>query len=61
MNAIKIELKGRKAIVTCSNAGIGRATAERLARAGASVVGWMSWRKRVVLRPIDQDKRHMGI
>lgn len=33
-----IELKGRKAIVTGSTAGIGRATAEGLARAGASVV-----------------------
>jgi NAD(P)-dependent dehydrogenase (short-subunit alcohol dehydrogenase family) len=35
---MKIELKGRKAIVTGSTAGIGRATAEGLARAGASVV-----------------------
>ncbi|MEW9624701.1 SDR family NAD(P)-dependent oxidoreductase [Rhodanobacter geophilus] len=33
-----IELKGRKAIVTGSTAGIGRATAEGLTRAGASVV-----------------------
>jgi len=33
-----IELKGRKAIVSGSTAGIGRATAEGLARAGASVV-----------------------
>jgi NAD(P)-dependent dehydrogenase (short-subunit alcohol dehydrogenase family) len=35
---MNIELKGRKAIVTGSTAGIGRATAEGLARAGASVV-----------------------
>jgi len=33
-----IELEGRKAIVTGSTAGIGRAIAEGLARAGASVV-----------------------
>jgi NAD(P)-dependent dehydrogenase (short-subunit alcohol dehydrogenase family) len=38
MNEMNIELKGRKAIVTGSTAGIGRATAEGLARAGASVV-----------------------
>src|SRR5665213_939023 len=38
MNYVNIELKGRKAIVTGSTAGIGRATAEGLARAGASVV-----------------------
>ncbi len=38
MNDMNIELKGRKAIVTGSTAGIGRATAEGLARAGASVV-----------------------
>jgi NAD(P)-dependent dehydrogenase (short-subunit alcohol dehydrogenase family) len=37
-NSMKIELKGRKAIVTGSTAGIGRAIAEGLARAGASVV-----------------------
>jgi NAD(P)-dependent dehydrogenase (short-subunit alcohol dehydrogenase family) len=35
---MNVELKGRKAIVTGSTAGIGRATAEGLARAGASVV-----------------------
>lgn len=35
---MNIELWGRKAIVTGSTAGIGRATAEGLARAGASVV-----------------------
>lgn len=35
---MKIELRGRKAIVTGSTAGIGRAIAEGLARAGASVV-----------------------
>jgi NAD(P)-dependent dehydrogenase (short-subunit alcohol dehydrogenase family) len=35
---MNIELKGRKAIVTGSTAGIGRAIAEGLARAGASVI-----------------------
>ncbi|MER8772460.1 SDR family oxidoreductase [Mesorhizobium sp. M0960] len=35
---MNIELRGRKAIVTGSTAGIGRATAEGFARAGASVV-----------------------
>jgi NAD(P)-dependent dehydrogenase (short-subunit alcohol dehydrogenase family) len=38
INDMNIELRGRKAIVTGSTAGIGRATAEGLARAGASVV-----------------------
>ena len=35
---MKIELSGRKAIVTGSTAGIGRAIAQGLARAGAAVV-----------------------
>lgn len=35
---MNIDLKGRKAIVTGSTAGIGRAIVEGLARAGASVV-----------------------
>jgi NAD(P)-dependent dehydrogenase (short-subunit alcohol dehydrogenase family) len=33
-----VDLKGRRAVITGSTAGIGRATAEGLARAGASVV-----------------------
>ena len=37
-NYMHIELKSRKAIVTGSTAQIGRAIAEGLARAGASVV-----------------------
>lgn len=36
--SMEITLKGRKAIITGSTAGIGRAAAEGLARAGASVV-----------------------
>ena len=35
---MKIDLSGRTAIITGSTAGIGRATAEGLARAGASVI-----------------------
>ena len=35
---MNIDLKGKKAVVSGSTAGIGRATAEGLARAGASVV-----------------------
>jgi NAD(P)-dependent dehydrogenase (short-subunit alcohol dehydrogenase family) len=35
---VNIDLKGRKAVITGSTAGIGRAIAEGLARAGASVV-----------------------
>jgi len=35
---MKIDLSGRTAIVSGSTAGIGRATAEKLARAGASVI-----------------------
>ena len=35
---MKIDLSGRKAVVTGSTAGIGRAIAEGLARAGAAVV-----------------------
>src|SRR5206468_8107100 len=38
MNYMNIELNGRKAIITGSTVGIGRATAEGLSRAGASVV-----------------------
>jgi NAD(P)-dependent dehydrogenase (short-subunit alcohol dehydrogenase family) len=38
MSDMNIQLSGRKAIVTGSTAGIGRASAEGMARAGASVV-----------------------
>jgi NAD(P)-dependent dehydrogenase (short-subunit alcohol dehydrogenase family) len=54
INVMKIELKGRKAIVTGSTAGIGRATAEGLARAGASVV--VNGRKR---ERVDEAVRQM--
>lgn len=44
---MKIDLTGRRAIVTGSTAGIGRATAEGLARAGAAVVVSGRGRERV--------------
>jgi NAD(P)-dependent dehydrogenase (short-subunit alcohol dehydrogenase family) len=44
---MKIDLIGRRAIVTGSTAGIGRATAEGLARAGAAVVVTGRGRERV--------------
>src|SRR3954471_14405585 len=51
---MKIELHGRKAIVTGSTAGIGRSIAEGLARAGASVVinGRGEERVRLALREL---------
>ena len=44
---MKIDLSGRRAIVTGSTAGIGRATLEGLARAGAAVVVTGRTRERV--------------
>ena len=51
---MNIDLRARRAIVTGSTAGIGRATAEGLARAGAAVVvnGWTSARVDAALRDI---------
>src|SRR3546814_11277919 len=55
-NSMIIDLTGRKAIVTGSTAGIGRATAEGLARAGAAVVvnGRTSARVEEAVRQIRQ-------
>jgi NAD(P)-dependent dehydrogenase (short-subunit alcohol dehydrogenase family) len=51
---MNINLNGRKAIVTGSTAGIGRAVAEGLARAGASVI--INGRGNV---RVDEAVRHM--
>lgn len=54
---MNIDLKGKNAVVTGSTAGIGRATAEGLARAGASVVinGRSAERVDAVVREMQRD------